>query len=54
MFAAECFKVHSQYRIDSINSSPPGRKNTLWYVHASSVIMFKNRIDKYIIKVGYN
>ena len=28
-------------------------KLTADYVHASSVNMFKNRIDKYLVKAGY-
>ena len=28
-------------------------KLSTWCVHASSVNMFKNRIDKYLVKAGY-
>ena len=30
-----------------------GNKLSAEYVHASSVNMFKNRIDKYLVKAGY-
>ena len=30
-----------------------GNKLSTECVHASSVIMFRNRIDKYLVKAGY-
>ena len=51
--------VKKQSRLDVRKFSFPQRPIYVWnklsteYVHASSVNMFKNRIDKYLVKAGY-
>ena len=51
--------VKKQIRLDVRKFSFPQRTITVWNklstecVHASSVNMFKNRIDEYLVKAGY-
>ena len=51
--------VKKQSRLDVRKFSFSQRTINVWnilstgYVHASSVNMFKNRIDKYLVKTGY-
>ena len=51
--------VKKQSRLDVRNFSFSQRTINVWNelstecVHASSVNMFKNRIDKYLVKAGY-
>ena len=51
--------VKKQSRLDVRKYSFSQRTINVWnklstdYVHASSVNMFKNRIDKYLVKAGY-
>ena len=51
------FTVKKQSRLDVRKFSFSQRKFNVWNklecVHASSVNMFKNRIDKYLVKAGY-
>ena len=51
--------VKKQSRLDVRKFSFSQRTINVWnklsteYVHASSVNMFKNKIDKYLVKAGY-
>ena len=51
--------VKKQSRLDVMKFSFSQRTINVWnklsteFVHASSVNMFKNRIDKYLVKAGY-
>ena len=51
--------VKEQSRLDVTNYSFPQRTINVWnklsadFVHASSVNMSKNIIDKYLVKAGY-
>ena len=40
-------------RKDDKGDQPSGGETTAECVHASSVNLFKNRIDKYLVKAGY-
>ena len=54
-----CTLVKKQSRLDVIKDSFSQRMINVWdnlstdCVHASSVNMFKNKIDKYLVEAGY-
>ncbi len=45
--------VYKYYKVDWMLESFPRGPSTTECVHASSVNMFKNKIDKYLVKAGH-